>query len=48
MHEIKDIDLFEEIENGHDRILFIIRQFIAGAVVIGGIIFMIWFWLAAV
>ena len=41
----KEIDPFDRMESGHDRIFFIIRQVLAGAVVIGGIIFMVWFWL---
>ncbi|MDY6789873.1 MAG: hypothetical protein SWH54_01275 [Thermodesulfobacteriota bacterium] len=41
----KEIDPFDKMENGHDRVFFIIRQIIAGVVVIGGIIFMVWFWL---
>ena len=44
----KEIDPFDEMEHGHDRMIFIIRQVLAAAVVIGGIIFMVWFWLAAV
>lgn len=49
---MNDIDPFDEMEHGHERmifiirlIIFIIRQVIAGAMVIGGIIFMVWFWL---
>lgn len=40
-----DIDPFDRMENENDRIFFYIRQVVAGAVVIGGIIFMVWFWL---
>jgi len=42
---MKDIDPFDEIENDSDSIIRVARDVIAGAVVIAGIIFMIWFWL---
>lgn len=39
---------FEEIENDSDSMIRVARDILAGAIVIGGIVFMIWFWLAAV
>ena len=41
---MNDIDPFDEMENENDRWLFIIRQIVAGAIVIGGLAWLYWFW----
>lgn len=42
------MDRFDEIENDNDNMIRIARDIIAGGIVIGGIIFMAWYWLASV
>lgn len=44
----KHIDPFEQIENDSDTFIQAVRNIIAGVIVIGGIIFMIWFWFISV
>lgn len=39
---------FDEIENDNDSMIRVARDIIAGGIVICGIIFMIWFWFAAI
>lgn len=39
---------FDEIENDNDCLIRFARDIIAAGIVIGGIVFMGWFWLAAV